>query len=249
MSEYCEKFRQVEAQMYDMAFLDRLGNFLAELPQEGALHIRNAVGDTKEMEVVYRLARQWATTSVPLSSHDCFILADHIQRPRAQNRKRERRRRKLRTRIRQRKNLTQMTNSMFCISTRPTWTKLLVFDVVKVVISQGTVKENIRRRRRRHLAILVKSLATLRMPSFTLRNMQNTPVTRRNGTPRTTITTMTLHIRPASPLLLAQNQNQIMSAGGLGRSSIGTTRGCFASSQPSTYFYRPSTYVIRPVFD
>jgi len=61
MSEYCEKFRQVEAQIYDMAFLDRLGNFLAKLPQEGALHIRNAVGDTKDMEVVYRLARQWAT--------------------------------------------------------------------------------------------------------------------------------------------------------------------------------------------
>jgi len=60
MSEYCERFRQVEAQIYDMAFLDRLGNFLIKLPQEGALHIRNAIGDTKEMEVVYRLARQWA---------------------------------------------------------------------------------------------------------------------------------------------------------------------------------------------
>jgi len=60
-TEYCEKFSQVEAQIYDMAFLARLGNFLAKLPQEGALHIRNAISDTKDMEVVYRLARQWET--------------------------------------------------------------------------------------------------------------------------------------------------------------------------------------------
>jgi len=61
MSEYCEKFREVEAQIYNMAFLDRLGSFLAKLPQEGALHIHNVIGDTKEMEVVHHLAQQWAT--------------------------------------------------------------------------------------------------------------------------------------------------------------------------------------------
>ena len=47
LSEYCEKFLQVEAQVYDTAFLDCLGTFLANLPQEGALYIRNAIGDTK----------------------------------------------------------------------------------------------------------------------------------------------------------------------------------------------------------
>ena len=44
-----------------MAFPDRLSNFLGKLPQEAALYIRNAVNDTKDMEVVYRLARQWST--------------------------------------------------------------------------------------------------------------------------------------------------------------------------------------------
>jgi len=61
MSEYCEKFRELEAQIYDMAFIDRLNAFLYKLPREAALHIRNSVGDAKEMEVAYRLARQWAT--------------------------------------------------------------------------------------------------------------------------------------------------------------------------------------------
>src|SRR5579871_1309722 len=61
MSEFCERFREIEAQIYDMAFPDRLSNFLGKLPQEAALYIRNAVSDTRDMEVVYRLARQWST--------------------------------------------------------------------------------------------------------------------------------------------------------------------------------------------
>ena len=61
MSEFCERFREIEAQIYDMAFADRLSSFLNKLPQEAALYIRNAVNDTRDMEVVYRLARQWST--------------------------------------------------------------------------------------------------------------------------------------------------------------------------------------------
>ena len=61
MLEYCERFRAIEAQIYDMAFIDRLKAFLGKFPREAALHIRNSVGDAKEMEVAYRLARQWAT--------------------------------------------------------------------------------------------------------------------------------------------------------------------------------------------
>ena len=61
MNEYCEEFRALEAQIYDMAFADRLNNFLQKLPVEGALYIRNAARDTRDMEVIYRIAREWAT--------------------------------------------------------------------------------------------------------------------------------------------------------------------------------------------
>lgn len=60
MSEFCEKFREIEAQIYDMAFPDRLTRFLNKLPQQAALFIRNAAGDMKDMEDIYRLARQWS---------------------------------------------------------------------------------------------------------------------------------------------------------------------------------------------
>src|SRR5208282_3475282 len=61
MSEYCEQFRHYEAQIYDMAFPDRLTLFLKKLPQEVAMFIRNADFSSKDMEVVYRLARIWTT--------------------------------------------------------------------------------------------------------------------------------------------------------------------------------------------
>jgi hypothetical protein len=60
MTEFCEEFRALEAQIYDMAFADRLNNFLSKIPVDGALHIRNAIHDTRDMEVVYRIAREWA---------------------------------------------------------------------------------------------------------------------------------------------------------------------------------------------
>lgn len=61
MSDYCEDFRAIEAQIYEMAFPDRLRSFLDKLPAGAALNIRTAAGDTKDMEVVYRLAHQWAS--------------------------------------------------------------------------------------------------------------------------------------------------------------------------------------------
>ena len=60
MSEYCEQFRHYEVQIYDMTFLDRLTLFLNKLPQEVAIFIRNADLSSKDMEIVYRLARTWA---------------------------------------------------------------------------------------------------------------------------------------------------------------------------------------------
>jgi hypothetical protein len=60
MAEYCEQFRYYESQIYDMAFPDRLGHFLAKLPIGAALHIRNLNLSTRDMELVYRAANQWA---------------------------------------------------------------------------------------------------------------------------------------------------------------------------------------------
>jgi len=61
MPDYCERFRRHEAQIYDMAFTDRLDYFLAKIPTEAAMHIRNQGSlRSKDMEVVYQLARQWA---------------------------------------------------------------------------------------------------------------------------------------------------------------------------------------------
>ena len=64
MTEYCEEFRALEAQIYDMAFADRLNYFLRKLPVEASLYIHNAASDTRDMEVIYRLARQYATMFV-----------------------------------------------------------------------------------------------------------------------------------------------------------------------------------------
>src|ERR1700685_593445 len=61
MPDYCESFRQIETQIYDMAFPDRLSNFTDKLyPREAAMHIHNQDLRSKDMEVVYQLARQWA---------------------------------------------------------------------------------------------------------------------------------------------------------------------------------------------
>ena len=64
MAEYCEEFRSIESQIYDMAFSDRLLNFSRPIPPELAMHLRNSDLRSKDMEVVYQLARQWATSAV-----------------------------------------------------------------------------------------------------------------------------------------------------------------------------------------
>jgi len=64
MPDYCERFRHYETQIYDMAFTDRLDYFLSRIPGEAAMHIRNQGSlRSKDMEIVYQLARQWATNA------------------------------------------------------------------------------------------------------------------------------------------------------------------------------------------
>jgi hypothetical protein len=60
MIEYCEEFRAIESQVYDMAFPDRLYWFTKRLPKEAELYIRDIDLRSTDMEVVYQAARQWA---------------------------------------------------------------------------------------------------------------------------------------------------------------------------------------------
>jgi len=71
MPEFCETFRQIEMQILDMAFPDRLGYFLKKLyPPEAAMHIQNQDSlRSQDMEVVYQLARQWAINARLLKPH------------------------------------------------------------------------------------------------------------------------------------------------------------------------------------
>src|ERR1700694_1154215 len=60
MAEYCEEYRTIEAQIYDMAFTDRLYFFSLHLPNEVALYLQDIDIRSEDMEVVYQAARQWA---------------------------------------------------------------------------------------------------------------------------------------------------------------------------------------------
>ena len=63
MAEYCEEFRKIEAQIYDIAFVDRVEAFVGKIyPPQAATQILNA-GTLQEgkMEYVYQRAPQWAT--------------------------------------------------------------------------------------------------------------------------------------------------------------------------------------------
>ena len=70
-----------------MAFPDRLTKFLIKLPQEAAMFIRNADLSSKDMEVVYRLARTWATnvrsTVVPRHIHAPQLIRFGKSKPKA----------------------------------------------------------------------------------------------------------------------------------------------------------------------
>src|SRR5690348_9944307 len=65
MSDFCEKFRVIKSQIYDMAFTDRLNYFLKKLHlPEAAMHIQNHESlRSEDIEVVYQLARQWAISA------------------------------------------------------------------------------------------------------------------------------------------------------------------------------------------
>src|SRR5271155_704621 len=71
MPDFCEKFRQIEMQIHDMAFPDRLNYFLKKLyPPEAAMHIQNQDSlRSEDMEVVYQLARQWSINARLLKPH------------------------------------------------------------------------------------------------------------------------------------------------------------------------------------
>jgi len=65
MAEFCERFRIIEAQIYEMAFPDRLYLFTSNLPSDLALHLKDQqIQRSKDMEVVYQYAREWAATRV-----------------------------------------------------------------------------------------------------------------------------------------------------------------------------------------
>ena len=61
MPDYCEKFREIESQIYRMEFPDRLDYFLEKLPSAAAMQIRSLESlRSRDMEIVYQAARQWA---------------------------------------------------------------------------------------------------------------------------------------------------------------------------------------------
>ena len=61
MPNYCEKFREIESQIYRMEFPDRLDYFLEKLPSAAAMQIRSLESlRSRDMEIVYQAARQWA---------------------------------------------------------------------------------------------------------------------------------------------------------------------------------------------
>src|SRR5579859_5604939 len=71
MVEYITAFREIENQIYEMEFDDRLHIFVHPLPTDCTMFIRTMPGiATKDMEVVYQAARSWAhilLTSQPTS--------------------------------------------------------------------------------------------------------------------------------------------------------------------------------------
>src|SRR5277367_3136118 len=62
MTNYCEEFRKVESQIYDMAFADRLRFFTDNLKSpKVTLHIKNSDSiKSKKMNMIYKLIREWA---------------------------------------------------------------------------------------------------------------------------------------------------------------------------------------------
>jgi Zinc knuckle len=63
MFDYCSDFREVEAQIYNMMFIDRLERFTLSFAPECKMYIYNIprLHELGDMEVAYNAARDWAT--------------------------------------------------------------------------------------------------------------------------------------------------------------------------------------------
>ena len=59
MTKFCERFRFIEIQIYDMTFLDRVSNFIEKLYlSKVAMHIKNAdFLHHEDIKMIYQLAR------------------------------------------------------------------------------------------------------------------------------------------------------------------------------------------------
>src|ERR1700694_581776 len=77
MPEYCEDYRTIEAQIYDMAFSDRLYWFSTHLPNEAALYLQDIDLRSKDMEVVYQAARQWAARRTTYKAGNAHNPSNH----------------------------------------------------------------------------------------------------------------------------------------------------------------------------
>ena len=60
MVEYCTSFHMIEQQLLDMDYDDRVRLFIKTLPTHAILHVRLMDRGTKDMDVIYQAAQQWA---------------------------------------------------------------------------------------------------------------------------------------------------------------------------------------------
>ena len=64
MFEYCQTFRDVEVQIFNMTFIERLERFTRPLPSDCIMHIYNGIPELfkkENMEIAYQAARLWST--------------------------------------------------------------------------------------------------------------------------------------------------------------------------------------------
>src|SRR5271170_6251918 len=70
MAEYCEEFRNIEFQIHDMGYIDKVERFTERIGERASTMIWT--GDavkTGKMEPIYQAARQWAFTVIASSDH------------------------------------------------------------------------------------------------------------------------------------------------------------------------------------
>ena len=70
MAEYCEEFRNIEFQIYDMGYIDKIERFTGNLSDKASQAIwGGAAVKMGKMESVYQTARQWAFTHLASGEH------------------------------------------------------------------------------------------------------------------------------------------------------------------------------------